>query len=252
MTNKICQVPFTILGLACALILSTAMSTIFAAQTQPTAPEVKPALLGQPMPEFTLPSLQGPEVSLAGLKGKNVMIVFPRGYAAENYWCTICNYYYAELVEIEKAEGVRAKYNLEILVVLPYPRETVQAWLDDMPAQLEKLHGWKFPAEPEKLDERGKARLERMRTGLPKDLAFKKGEVPAPFPILIDADHAFTGKLGIFQTEWGGGKIAQNIPSVMLVDGAGTLRFKYLGQNTWDRPSYEYLFKQMDCLGWKK
>jgi peroxiredoxin len=222
------------------------------AQTQPAAPDVRPALLGQPLMDFTLPSLQGPEVSLGKLKGKNVLIVFPRGYAAENYWCTICNYFYAELVEIEKTEAVRAKYNLEILFVLPYARETVQAWVDDMPAQLEKLHGWKFPAEPDKLDEKGKARVERLRKGLPKDLLFKKGEVPTPFPILIDADRSVTGVLGIFQTEWGGGKIAQNIPSVMLVDAEGTLRFKYMGQNTWDRPGYEYLFKQMDCLGWRK
>ena len=39
-------------------------------------------------------------------------------------------------------------------------------------------------------DERGKARMERMRTALPLDVMFKKGEVPTPFPILIDADHA--------------------------------------------------------------
>ena len=25
------------------------------------------------------------------------MIIFQRGYAAENYWCTICNYKYAKL-----------------------------------------------------------------------------------------------------------------------------------------------------------
>jgi hypothetical protein len=36
---------------------------------------------------------------LPALKGKNVMIIFPRSYAAENYWCTICNYKYAELIE---------------------------------------------------------------------------------------------------------------------------------------------------------
>ena len=258
MKNHTHRNPFLILGLMATFALA-AIAPAFAAQAQqaqtqaqPAAPEVKPVLLGQPLPDFKLPSLQGAEISVGALKGKNLLVIFPRGYAAENYWCTICNYYYAELVELEKAKAFRKGYNLEVLIVLPYARETVKAWVDDMPAQLEKLHGWKFPAEPDKLDERGKARMERMRTALPLDVMFKKGEVPTPFPILIDADRAVTGSLGIFTMEWGGSKIAQNIPTVMLVDAAGTLRFKYVGQNTWDRPSYEYLFKQMDCLGWNQ
>jgi peroxiredoxin len=43
------------------------------------------------MPDFTLPAYQGGTVTLSALKGKNVMIIFPRGYAAENHWCTIRN-----------------------------------------------------------------------------------------------------------------------------------------------------------------
>jgi len=245
MSKKDRPQPLLLIGLAAALILAALAPVRISAQTT----EIKPAILGQPMPDFSLPSLQGPEVALSKLKGKNVLIVFPRGYAAENYWCTICDYYYAELVELERTESVRKKFNLEILYVFPYPKETVQAWVNDLPAQLEKLHGWKYPAEPDKLDEKGKARMERLLKGLPKDLLFKKGEVPLPFPILIDAGHAVTGGLGTYTAEWGGSKIDQNIPTVMLVDADGTLRFKYMGQNTWDRPSYEYLFRQMECLG---
>jgi len=48
--------------------------------------EVKPVTVGQPMPDFTLPTYQGGTVTLSTLRGKNVMIIFPRGYAAENYW----------------------------------------------------------------------------------------------------------------------------------------------------------------------
>jgi len=239
--------PLILISLSAALVLAALAPVRISAQTQP--PEIKPAILGQPMPDFSLPSLQGPEVALSKLKGKNVLIVFPRGYAAENYWCTICDYYYAELVELEQTESVRKKFNLEILYVFPYAKETVQAWVNDLPAQIEKLHGWKHPAEPDKLDEKGKARMERLLKGLPKDLLFKKGEVPTPFPILIDAGHVVTGGLGIYAAEWGGSKIDQNIPTVMLVDADGTLRFKYMGQNTWDRPSYEYLIRQMECLG---
>jgi peroxiredoxin len=93
-------------------------------QSQET--QVKPALLEQPMPEFILPSYQGEEVRLSTLRGKNVMIIFPRGYAGPDRWCTICNYKYVELVELEKTLNIRKKYNVEILFVLPYSKETVR------------------------------------------------------------------------------------------------------------------------------
>jgi len=31
------------------------------------------------------------------------------------------------------------------------------------------------------------------------------------------------------------------IPSVFIIDKEGRLAFKYIGQNTWDRPSLDYL-----------
>src|SRR4030066_1619442 len=155
-------------------------------------PEVKPALLEQPMPGFTLPIFQGGSVSLSSLKGKNVLIVFPRGFAAEGRWCTICNYKYAELVDFEKTEQLRKKFDLEILYVFPYGKETVQVWLDALPGQLGKIKTWKNPPEPDKIDEKGKARMEMARRGFPKDLSAEKGNVPAPFPILIDGDKKVT------------------------------------------------------------
>jgi hypothetical protein len=151
-------------------------------------PEVKPALLEQPMPDFTLPAFQGGSVSLSSLKGKNVLIVFPRGFAAEGRWCTICNYKYAELVDFEKTEQLRKKFNLEIVYVFPYGKQTVQQWLDDLPAQLDKIKAWKNPSEADKQDDKVRARMEMARKGFPKDLSAEKGKVPVPFPILMDED----------------------------------------------------------------
>ena len=88
----------------------------------------------------------------------------------------------------------------------------------------------------------------RYRTFFPKDLALKPGEVLDPFPVLIDADRTVSRGLGLFQTEWTGSKAEQNIPSVFIVDKEGVLRFKYMGQNTTDRPSYDYLFKVLDVI----
>jgi len=210
--------------------------------------ETKPVTVGQPMPDFTLPAYQGGTVTLSALKGKNVMIIFPRGYAAENAWCTICNYRYAELIELERTQEIRKKYNVEVLIVLPYGPDVVKAWVNVLPEQLDKIKERKHPADPAKLDEKGKQAMERYRQLFPLDLSLKKGEVPTPFPILIDADRKLSKSLGLFMTEWGGGKVDQNIPSVYIVDAGGTLQFKYLGQNTVDRPEYAYLFKFLDVM----
>ena len=210
--------------------------------------ETKPVTVGQPMPDFTLPAYQGGTVTLSALKGKNVMIIFPRGYAAENYWCTICNYKYAELVELERTQEIRKKYNVEVLIVLPYGPDVVKAWVDVLPEQLDKVKERKHPADPAKLDDKGKQSMERYRRLFPLDLSVKKGEVPTPFPILIDADRKLSKSLGLFMTEWSGDKADQNIPSIYIVDAGGTLQFKYLGQNTLDRPEYDYLFKVLEVV----
>lgn len=210
--------------------------------------EIRPVTLGEAMPDFTLPAFQGGELTLSSLKGKNVLIIFPRGYAAEGRWCTICNYKYAELVELENHNQLRKKHNLEILYIFPYPRETVRQWLEVLPEQLDKIKSWKYPPEPDKLDEKEKARMERSRKGFPKDLSLEKGQTPAPFPILIDEQRKITKGLGLFTSEWSGSKVDQLIPSVFLLDKNGILQFKYIGQNTWDRPSYEYIIKILEMI----
>ncbi len=210
--------------------------------------EIKPVPVGQPMPDIALPSFQGETVTLSKLKGKNVLIIFPRGYAGEGRWCTIDNYKYAELVDLEKTEEIRKKYNLEILWVLPYGKEVVQQWVDSNPDQLAKIKDWKYPVEPDKLEEKDKQRMIRARAGFPKDFSMKKGEIPTPFPILMDADRKLSKGLGIFATEWGGSKVDQNMASEMIVDKDGIVQLKYIGQNTWDRPSYAYLLKFINWM----
>ena len=210
--------------------------------------EIRPVVVGQEMPDFTLPVYQGGQLTLSELKGKNVLIVFPRGYAAEGRWCTICNYRYADLVDDEMTKKLREKYNTEILYVLPYNRDIVKQWLEDMTGQLEKIQEWKNPPEPDKLDEKGKNWMERARKAFPKDLSFEEGNVPVPFPILIDEERKLTKRLGIFMTEWSESKVDQLIPSVYIVDKNGVLQFKYIGQNTWDRPGDAYLAKILEMI----
>lgn len=76
----------------------------------------------------------------------------------------------------------------------------------------------------------------------------REGEVPTPFPILIDEERKLTKDLDILRTEWSGSEVDQLIPSFYIIDKEGILQFKYIGQNTWDRPSCEYLMKVLEVI----
>jgi peroxiredoxin len=213
------------------------------------ASPLRPVTVGSPMPDFTVPAYQGGDVTLSKLRGRTVMIVFPRGMASEKGWCHVCDYQHAELVEYDTLHQWRKTAGLEILWVMPYSREKVTEWLDVYPQQLADIEHGKHPADPAKLDEAGKRRMELYRTFLPKDLKAARGRVAIPFPILVDADRTLSKGLGFFTTEWGGSKAEQNIPAVLIVDREGVLQFKYISQNTFDRPPLAHLVKVVQGLG---
>jgi peroxiredoxin len=212
------------------------------------APAIAPVSVGNAMPAFTLPAYQGGSVSLAALKGKTVILVFLRGYAGPGSWCHVCNYQYSELVEFDARQQFRKKANVEILFVLPYAKEVIDDWLDKYPQQLADLEDWKNPADPSKLDDAGRQRMERARRVYPKTFKATKGQVPIPFPILMDADRTLSKGLGLFTTEWSGSKVDQQVPTVFVIDASGAVRFKYHSQNTIDRPGAEYLARVVDWV----
>jgi peroxiredoxin len=213
--------------------------------------QIRPVSVLQPMPDFTLPVYQGGKITLSQLKGKNVLLIFPRGLAGEDHWCHVCNYQYSELADLELNLNIREKYNLEILFVLPYSKEMVQEWVDKFADQMKDIENWKNPADPDQLDERGKQRLEMMKMYFPKKFLFEKGEIPLPFPVLIDAEREVSKGLGVFTTEWGGSKIDQNIPTIYIIDQEGILQLKYISQNTFDRPGPDYLLDFMAFINKK-
>jgi peroxiredoxin len=219
-------------------ICTISFSFSLASQESPS----QPAILDKPMQDFTLPQYQGGTFSISSLKGKNILLVFPRGLAGKDHWCNICNYQYAEFVELEKKDSIRKKYDLEIAFVFPYAKELVDKWLDAFPKQIEDIENWKHGKNA---DERFKKfALEYM----PKTFFFEKGKIPMPFPVLIDSDQKVSNLLGLYRTEWGGSKIEQNIPTVILIDKKGIVRFKYFSQNTLDRPTPEYILNYLDKM----
>jgi len=212
------------------------LTTIISAQVQP-------ALLDRPMADFKMPTFDGKTVSLSDFKGKNVLIVFPRGYAAEGRWCSICNYQYAQMLDLERK--IKGKIDLQILYVFPYSEEKSHEWIDAFPEQMNLIEDMKNPKDD---SERNKRRAEFAKNYFTEKYEFKKGEVPTPFPILIDSARTVSKSLGLFMTEWGGSKVDQNIPAVYLLDKNGVLKFKYVGQSTTDRPGINYLLKVLESM----
>lgn len=227
-----------------ALTLTLGPSRDLTAQNQ----LLRPATVGSPMPDFTLPVFQGGEITLSELRGKNVMIVFPRGLSRPGSWCHICPYQHAELVEYEAETNWQSRANLEILYVLPYSQEMVGEWIDAYPQLLQDNENAKNPPDLANLDDAGRARVERSRQIYPKTFAATKGQVPNPFPILVDADRTVSTGLGFFTTDWSGSNAEQNIPTILIIDPEGILQFKYMSQNTVDRPPQEYLVQVVDVI----
>jgi peroxiredoxin len=239
-----------LIGLVVALGLALALFGRPAGQAQPgpaPAPAFRPAVFGQPMPDFSLPAIQGGEYGPAKLKGKNVLFVFPRGKVGD-HWCQICHYQYAELADLETKLGLRKTYDLEVVFVLPYGEAEVRHWAEIFPAQMAVIEGWKNPPGFDKLEGRRKDAVLRMRRFFPQAFDFGSGPAPTPFPILYDGDQAVSKMLGLFTTNWDRSAVDQNIPTIYLLNAAGEVRFKYTSQTTFDRPDAAYLAKILDKL----
>ena len=83
---------------------------------------------------------------------------------------------------------------------------------------------------------------------MPRPVAFTNGPGATPFPILCDEDQAVSRRLGLFTLDWDHAKVEQNVPTVFIVDKLGVIRFKYMSQNTFDRPSARYLVQAIKRL----
>lgn len=211
------------------------------------APVFRPGILGFPMTDFSLPAIQGGEFGPSALKGKNVLIIFPRG-KVDDTWCWICHYQYAELADLEAKLQLRKTFNLEILFVLPYGEAEVRHWAEIFPSQMKVIESWINPPDFDKFPARRKEIVERMRRSFSKASDFGKGPSPTPFPILFDKDQSVSRMLGLFTTNWDGSAVDQNIPTIYLLSPSGDVRFKYASQITFDRPNADYLIKIMEKL----
>ncbi|HNW49483.1 MAG TPA: redoxin domain-containing protein [Prolixibacteraceae bacterium] len=202
-------------------------------------------MIDQPVSNFTLTDQNGKQVSLSDYKGKNVMLIFSRGMVKEDYWCQICHYQYADIADIEKKESVREKYNLEVLFILPYSADTIKNWIAMFPTQMEVIKNWKYPKDTVNVSEGTMNWAKTTRKLLPKDFSFDPNHIETPFPILADANRLVSNGFKLYKNE---PKAPQNTPAIYMIDKEGKLRFKYICQDTTDRPSFHYLFQLIEKM----
>ena len=201
--------------------------------------------LNQAISDFSLYDNTGKQVVLSDLQGKNVMLIFPRGMVSDDHWCQICHYQYAELVELEQTKSVREKYNMEVLFVLPYSKDSVSAWIKMFPEQMKIIYDWKHP-DTTNISEKALNWSKLANKVLPKDFSREEGGIATLFPIMID-DHQLVSK-GFKLFDDSKEKAPQNKPAIYIIDSEGIVKFKYVSQNTFDRPPFDYLFNIMEKI----
>ena len=205
-------------------------------------------IVGEKFPDFTLKTYQGGQVSTSELRGKNILLISSRGKYNDSYWCGICFYQYAEFADLELTQKIREKYNMEIMFLLPYNKDTLAGWEKNFPGGLAYIENVKNPADPEKLSEGQKSWMNFARNHYPKTFGYADKGIPLPLPILVDDKQEVSKGLDLMRTEWGGTKTLQNVPAVYFIDKNGILRFKYISQSTIDRPSAEYILNFIESM----
>jgi peroxiredoxin len=202
-------------------------------------------MIDQAVSDFQLIDQNGNSVVLSDYKGKNVMLIFSRGMVKENYWCQICHYQYADLADLEKTLSIRQKYNLEVLFILPYSIDTVKNWIGMFPKQMEIIDNWKYPKDSVTLTEGKLKWVITTRKLFPKKFIYTPGKIETPFPILADSDRLVSNAFKLYKNE---PNAPQNTPAIYIIDKEGKLRFKYICQDTTDRPSFQYLFQFIEKM----
>ena len=225
------------------IILITIFGTVFAQNDN-----VFPVTINEEFPDITLQTAQGDAFSIADFKGKNVMLIFPRGKVTPTVWCPICHYQYLEMVMTEENEKLREKYNMEIIFVLPYSSDSLQNWINAFPQSLQAINNWKYPEDEENINENVREWMQYAREFFPYSFEYSEKDFELKLPILFDPDRKVSKGLQIFREEWGGTTVAQNVPTIFILDEEGKVKFKYFSQYTNDRPDAKYLVKYLENM----
>jgi peroxiredoxin len=215
--------------------------------TSLTLQQAMTVIAGDPMPEFSLPVYDGGTFNLSDYQGKNVILIFPRGWTGNN-WCSYCPYQYLELEKLEKEQHIMKKYNVQVAYVMPYSSDRIKDWMEKFPDGLEVIEGIKNPANPPQAGSIQAEYADWVRKNFPLVFKVDKGDTHDVIPVLVDEDRSLSRLLKLFTNFWDGVSAEQNIASVFIIDKKGVLRYKYIGQMTEDRPAVDFLLNIIDDL----
>ena len=207
-----------------------------------------PVTLNEALPEYTLVDSEGVKISSADLKGKNIMLIFIRGKVTKDIWCPICQYQYLELAEMEAKYKLRKKHNMDIFFVMPYSTDSMQNWVNAFPKSIEIIEGWKYPKNTEDLPQGVIEWAAYAREFFPVTYQVSPGSVDLSLPVVFDVDQSMSKGLQIYREEWGGTVVQQNVPTILIMDEKGIVKFKYFSQYTNDRPNADYLKKYIERM----
>lgn len=123
--------------------------------------EFVPIEIGKPAPNFTLENLQGEQVTLSELKGKNVLI---------NFWATWCPYCIEEMPDLDKLYTENKDDDFVVLAIdVGEPQSDVEEYLSENP--------YEFPVL---LDKDGKVSMQYLVRGIPTSYMIdKEGNIRA-------------------------------------------------------------------------
>ncbi|WZL72573.1 TlpA disulfide reductase family protein [Clostridiaceae bacterium 35-E11] len=117
--------------------------------------EFAPIEIGEPAPDFTLENMQGEQVTLSELKGKNVLI---------NFWATWCPYCIEEMPDLQKLYNENKDNDFVVLAIdVGEPRSDVEEYLSENP--------YEFPVL---LDKDGKVSMQYLVRGIPTSYMIDK------------------------------------------------------------------------------
>jgi peroxiredoxin len=216
------------------------LNSIVKGRTDVTAAQAMTVIVGDPMPDFTLPVYGGGEFTLSKHRGKNVLLMFPRGWVGQA-WCTYCPYQYLELEKLLKESDIRAKYNLDIAFVMPYGPDRIKDWMEKFPDALTNVEAIK---NPQPAPAKGTFQYDYShwaQKAYPLKFTVKKDDPHTLIPVLSDEKRTLSRQLKIFTNFWDGVTSEQNRATVLVIDKNGILQFKHVGQMTEDRPTLDYI-----------
>ncbi len=226
-------------SLTLMIIISGILSfQISYAQNPDTASKyIEAALLNCPLNHFSLDEFIVCKVSNKFLLDNSSAIFFLRGLAEPDRWCQLCHYQCMELSKLLKEAKYKSLKHEQFVFILPISKDSMKIWFESFPEQITTIKSWIKPKE-------ANLSLQPDSWNSIAQLLFKEeylavDESIQKFHFLSDPNANYASTMGLRSFDWSGQKMLQNIPTILIIDSKGYIRFKYFSQIALDRPPLE-------------